>query len=336
MMSNVIKKIKLGSIKSTLIDIISFYIEPFELMINPSKKKNKKANKEVIYIPKSKVKRSGVIKQLLDYYKGKKRIMLVLEIFISSFIGFGIIAEYPLFAWFGAYIVSIGVYTSLYSGLYYVFQRKRDVVDGFSRFVQEYIIVRDLTTFKNFVKETKVSEYPIGFRDQVIEMQESLNTKESSVVLKEFFENPINDYQELQINKNLAISAITSQDDAITNALSDQLEFSKKSRSIMEAKLSFLQVFIYLVLGFMFGIQAVLVFQFKSILGTGSGILANIIITPSSLAYFFFLVFGGLSVVFLSIGTYFAMYKEGRGIKAGLIMLYIVFVISFIIFFTQL
>lgn len=321
--------------------IANFYAEPFEALRSGSeerkKRKRDKANaKDVIKMPKTKVNRSGTMKQLMDYYSGKRRVLFGLGILLSAMLGVAVIVIYPSFAWLGAYLFIAGVYSTSYAGLYYVFQRKRDVVDGFVRFMQEYIIVRDLTTFKNFVKESKEIEYPAGFRNQIVEMKQSLNTKETSIVLTEFFEDPKNYYPELQVYKNLSISAISSQDNAITAALSDQIDFIKKSGAIMEAKLSFLQVFIYLVLGFMFGIQAILTYQFKSVLGSSTGILANLNLAPNGTFYFFFLVFGGLSVVLLSIGMYFGMYKEGRGIKMGLIMLYIVFAISLVIAFLHL
>lgn len=327
---NIIASIKSGV--GSLIDrIVSFYAEPFESISFKPKPKNKQKEKPIKKIEKSKVRRAGALKQLMDYYGGKRRFAFIFGILFSFLIGIEIILAYPTFIWLGAYVIAVGTYTIMYSGLYYVFQRKRDIVDGFVRFMQEYMISRDLTTFKNFVKEIKEIEYPKGFRDQIVEMQQSLNTKESSVVLREFFDDPKNYYPELQVYKNLSISAITSQDKAIMNALSDQIDFIKKSSTILEAKLGFLQVFIYLVLGFMFGIQGVLTYQFKAVLSSSSGILANIKIIPSPVAYFFFLFFGGLSVVLLAIGVYFGMYKEGRGIKMGLIMLYIVFIASAII-----
>ena len=332
---NIPKKIK-GGLKLVVSKIISFYYGPFETVVLVSGEPKNKNQTVIKKMPKTKVSRAGAFRQLMDYYSGKKRPLLILGILLSAVLGIGTSITYPSLLWLGAYLLVIGVYTTLYSGLYYVFQRKRDVVDGFIRFMQEYIISMDLTTFKNFVKESKEIEYPAGFRNQIIEMKQSLNTKESSVVLREFFEDPKNYYPELQIYKNLSISAISSHDPAITNALSDQIDFIKKSSTILEAKLGFLQVFIYLVLGFMFGIQTVLVYQFKSVLTSSSGVLASLNIVPASIAYFFFLVFGGLSVVLLTIGIYFGMFKEGRAIKMGLIMLYIVFAISSVLAFTQL
>lgn len=323
-------------LKNIISKIINFYLEPFELTdmkLNTPKKLNipKKT------IQKTKVKRSGTLSQLIDYYNNdKKRMIFIFGIFVSLIIGVLIFITNESLAWLGGYIIIVGIYTTMYSGLYYVFQRKRDVVDGFVRLMQEYIISKDLTTFKNFVKESKEIEYPLGFRDQLLEMKQSLDTKESSVVLKDFFERPENYYNELQIYKNLAINTIASQDNAITNALSDQIDYVKKSSTILESKLTFLKVFIYLILGFIFGIPAVLVYEFKTVLTSSGGVLSTINVLPSSIAYFFFLVFGGLAVVFLTITIYFGMYKEGNGIKMGLVMLYLTFIISIIIVFLQL
>lgn len=333
MNKNIFKSFK-EKIISFIKRFVAFYTEPFEtLFISEEKtKQNKNKKVQVIKMPQSKVHTAGTLKQLLDYYSGARRFLLILSIFITIIIGTLEMLLYPNYFYIGVYIIILGVYTSFYSGLFYVLQRKRDIIDGFTRFMQEYLIARDATTFKGFVRDTKELEYPAGFRDSLIEMKQKLNTQESAVVLREFFEDPKNYYPELQMYKNLSISAVTSQDEAIIKALSDQIEFTKKSTTILESKINFLQVLIYLVMAFIFGIQPVLVYQFKNILtGSNNGILSGLIITPSSIAYFFFLVFGGLSVTFLTIGVHFAMYKEGKAIKMGLITLYVSFIISMII-----
>jgi hypothetical protein len=316
--------------------IITFYTAPFETFYvnkeKPIQDKNKKV--KVIKMPKSKVHKAGVLKQLFEYYSGAKRFLLILSIIFTLALGIGEMIMYPSYFYIGVYIIILGIYTSFYSGLYYVLQRKRDVVDGFTRFMQEYLIARDATTFKGFVKDSKEIEYPVGFRYELMEFKQKLNTKESSVVLREFFEDPKNSYPELQIYKNLSISAVSSQDESIIKALSDQIEFIKKSTTILESKINFLQALLYLVIAFVFGIQAVLVYQFKSILtGGNNGVLSDIIVVPSTTTYFFFLVFSGLTITFLTIGIYFAMYKEGKAVKMGLFVLYLSFALSLIISF---
>ncbi len=322
-------------LKSAVIRIIQFYYGPFETVVF-DEKKSKNKNKTVIKkIPKSKVHRSGVLKQLLDYYGGRKRVLLFLGILISLSISIWILLLYPNLTWLSFYVLITGFYTTLYSGLYYVFQRKRDVIDGFTRLMQEYMLVMDVTTFKNFIKETNEIEYPNEFKDQIIEMKQKLNTKESSVVLKEFFEDPRNYYPELQVYKGLAISAISSHDESIVNALSDQIDFIKKSSTIFQSKLGFLKIFVFLVIGFIFLIQPVLVYQFKSVFssGGGGGILSKINVIPSNITYTFFLVFGGLTIIILMISVYFGMFREGQAIKMGLVATYLSFIISAFIYF---
>jgi len=327
-------------VKSTFKKIINFYYEPFsniEIPKNVKKpvkkvKKNKKAKDE-------RLKSEGIITQIIEYY-GKKIyfsiFLIVISIFIASYL---IILLGISYLWLSAYIITFISFISFYSGLNVVLQRKRSIIDGYLRFMREFLIYRKDITFKTHILESKENSYPRYFSEELKKMKLNLNTKQSYDVLSEFFNNPRNNFPELLTLKNLSLAVISTKDESIANALSEQIDYIENSRTILSSKLGFAKVFVFMAIGFIFLIQAFLVYQFSSSLGSsfaannGGGISLKVNLIPSPINYFLLLYIGGISIVLLIIATDLGTYDEDKIANHALLSIIGMIIIASIMFF---
>jgi len=330
-------------VKSAFKKIISFYYEPFSNIGIP-----KNVKKPVKKIPKNKkfkderLKSKGIISQIIEYY-GKKIYFSIFGILISIFIAIYLVVLFGIsYLWLSAYIITFISFISFYSGINVVLQRKRSIIDGYLRFMKEFLIYRKDITFKTYIIESKESSYPRYFAEELKKMKLNLNTKQSYDVLSEFFEDPKNKYPELLTLKNLSLSVISTKDESIAKALSEQIEYIENSRTILSSKLGFSRIFIFMAIGFIFIIQAFLVYQFSSNLGSafssnsGGGLKLNINLVPNPINYLLLLYVGGISIVLLMIASDLGTYNEDKIANHSLLVMILVLVISSIMFFMHL
>jgi len=330
-------------IKDTVKKIINFYYSPFsDIDISnfgkaPKKKKTKKQKKQT----DKNIKSSGIITQIKEYYGRKIYISIFLSI-ISVLIALYILLIFEIsYLWLSAYIITFGVFLSFYSGIKSVLQRKRSIIDGYLRFIREFLIYRKDITFKTHILEAKEEDYPSYFGEELKKMKLSLNTKQSYDVLSEFFEDPRNKYPELTTLKNLSLSVISTKDDSIANALSEQIEYIENSRTVLSSKLSFTKIFVFLAIGFIFLIQAFLVYQFSSTLGStfsnsGEGFPFHVNLVPNPINYFLLLYIGGISIVLLMVAIDLGTYNEDKIANHVAFLLFVLIVISAVLFFLHL
>jgi len=333
-----IKKI-VESIKFAIKKIVGFYYEPFsDIEIPKTEKKNIKKSPKIKKVKDEKLKNSGFIKQVIEYY-GKKIYFSLLIILISIFIGIYLVVSLGLsYLWLSAYIITLVSFISLYSGIKVALQRKRSVIDGYLRFIKEYLIYRKDITFKTHILESKESSYPFYFAKELEKMKLNLNTKQSYIVLSEFFDDPKNNYPELLSIKNLSLSVISTKDDSIANALSEQLDYIENGRTILSSKLGFTKFFIFIVVGFIFLVQVFLTFQFSSVLSgsfssNGGGLSLNINLVPTPINYFLLLYVGGISVLLTLIAIDIGTYDEDKIANHMLLGLIGFIILSSVIFF---
>ena len=330
-------------VKDAVKKIINFYYSPFsDIDLSnfgkaPKKKKREKPKKQT----DEKIKSSGIITQIKEYYGRKIYISIFLSL-ISVFVALYVLLIFGIsYLWLSAYIITFGVFLSFYSGIKAVFQRKRSIIDGYLRFIREFLIYRKDITLKTHILEAKEENYPYYFGKELRKMKLSLNTKQSYDVLSEFFEDPRNNYPELITLKNLSLSVISTKDDSIAKALSEQIEYIENSRTVLSSKLSFTKIFVFLAIGFIFLIQAFLVYQFSSTLGSsfsnnGEGFSLHVNLIPNPINYFLLLYIGGISLVLLMVAIDLGTYNEDKIANHVVFLLSILIVISAVLFFLHL
>jgi hypothetical protein len=337
------KKIDLiDYIKDKFKKIINFYYEPFstiEINKQPKQKNKKHVNKSKTT---DKIKSLGFVNQIIEYYGNK----IYIPIFISIMSVIGAVYLIILFGisylWLAAYMITFISFISFYFGIKAALQRKRSIIDGYLRFMSDYLIHRKDITIKTHILESKEESYPAYFGEELKKMKLGLNTKQSYTVLSEFFEDPKNQFSELMTLKNLSLSVISTKDDSIANALSEQLEYIKNSRTILSSKLGFSKFFVYFSIGFIFLIQAFLVYQFSSTLGSSfssnnaNGFNLEINLIPDPINYFLLLYIGGISIVLLFIATDLGTYDEDKIANHTLITMIIMIALSSAMFFLNL
>lgn len=327
--------------------LVHFYIDPYQetagegILIKKPKfsfnfikrKRNNKKEENSLFVEakKSKLVHSSILEQLKDYY-GKKFYLILSTLGAVLVVASIASIYYTNYMWLWFYLFFIFSFSAFYFGIHFIFQRKRDIIDGFIRFITGYIVSRSIVTFKGFVIDAKPSDYPKEFGKELINMKLLLNTKESMVVITQFFEDPKNSYPELQTFKTLTLGFVSTQDESIARALGNYLTYVDTSKKTLISKLNFIKIFPYVSLAFMFGIPAILMEQFKASFASESGILAKINITPTPLHYLFFLVFGSLAISIISAAIYMGTYDEGKAIKNGYLMMLALFVVSYIMF----
>jgi hypothetical protein len=332
----------INGIKNVFQKIINFYYEPFST-ISTNKRHKQKIKKPV---SKSKItgktKSLGFINQIIEYY-GKKIYIPIFVSIISVISAVYLILLFGIsYLWLAAYIITFISFISFYFGIKASLQRKRSIIDGYLRFMRDYLIHRKDITIKTHILEAKEESYPAYFGEELRKMKLGLNTKQSYTVLSEFFEDPKNQFPELLTLKNLSLSVISTKDDSISNALSEQLEYIENSRTVLSSKLGFSKFFVYFSIGFIFFIQAFLVYQFSSTLGSsfssnsGGGFNLEINLVPNSINYFFLLYIGGISIVLLLMATDLGTYDEDKIANHTLFIMLIMIALSSIIFFLNL
>jgi len=331
-------------VKSAFKKIISFYYEPFSSIEIPknTKKPVKKTQKNK-KVKDERLKSEGIIRQIIEYY-GKKIYLSIFAVLISIFIATYLIILFGIsYLWLSAYIITFTSFISFYSGLNVVLQRKRSIIDGYLRFMREFLIYRKDITFKTHILESKENSYPRYFSEELKKMKLSLNTRQSYDVLSEFFNSPKNNYQELLTLKNLSLAVISTKDESIAKALSEQIEYVENSRTILASKLGFAKVFVFMAIGFIFLIQAFLVYQFSSSLGSsfasnagGGGFSLKINLIPTPINYFLLLYIGGISIVLLMVAGDLGTYDEDKIANHALLTMIVIIIISSIMFFMHL
>ena len=327
-------------IESIVKKVISFYYTPFsDIEIpKPAKKPVKKSKKQST----KRWQGNGFINQIIEYY-GKKIYILLLAVALSIFVAIEVIIDFGIsYLWLSAYIITFVSFLSFYSGINAVLERKRSIIDGYTRFMKEFLIYRNDITFKTHILESKEESYPRYFAEELKAMKLKLNTKQSYEVLSEFFESPRNNFPELLMLKNLSLAVVSTKDDAIANALSEQLEYIENSRTILSSKLGFSKIFVFLTIGFIFLIQAFLIYQFSSSLGSafssgnGQGFSLKLNLTPTPINYFLLLYIGGISVILLIIATDLGTYDEDKIARHVLLTMLGLIILSSIMFFMHL
>jgi len=326
--------------KSTFKKIISFYYEPFsDIEIPKNVKKPVKKTSKNKKVKDERLKSKGIISQIIEYY-GKKIYFSIFGVLISISIAIYLVVLFGLsYLWLSAYVITFVSFISFYSGINVVLQRKRSIIDGYLRFIKEFLIYRKDITFKTHIMEAKENSYPRYFAEELKKMKLNLNTKQSYDVLSEFFDDPKNKYPELSTLKNLSLSVISTKDDSIAKALSEQIEYIENSRTILSSKLGFSRIFIFMSIGFIFLIQAFLVYQFSSSLGTAfsskgeGGFSLNVNLIPNPINYFLLLYVGGISIVLLMIASDLGTYNEDKIANHSLLIMIVMIVISSIMFF---
>jgi len=335
----------IDGIKSGFREIVRFYYLPFSDISIPKSEKKPAMKK----IPKNrkpkdeKIKSEGIISQIIEYY-GKKIYLSISITLISILIASYLIILFGIsYLWLSAYIITFTLFISFYSGLNVVLQRKRSVIDGYLRFMREFLIYRKDITFKTHILESKEGSYPYYFGEELKKMKLNLNTKQSYTVLSEFFDNPKNKFPELLSLKSLSLAAISTRDDSIANALSEQLDYIGNSRTVLSSKLGFSKLFVFLAIGFIFFIQAFLVYQFSSTIGSSFSSVTNeggfslkINLIPTPINYFLLLYVAGISIVLLIVATDLGTYDEDKIANHVLLSLIGIIALSVILFFMHL
>jgi hypothetical protein len=338
------------NIKELLKKFISFYTEPYSAIelkkeetpnnyipdSNQEKKKKHKEEKQTIY------------SSFVDYYKKKTRKILlqVIVVTVILFIGTNLLltSKIPILTqpWFWIFSGIIMAFTFIKPGLYYILERKREIVDGFFIFMDDYIGQAQDVSFKAFVDELLISpellkRYPKIFVDEfLIPLGNRMKIEHSTTALKRLLELPRNQYFELVKFREFIINTLDSNDSSLREALKSAISIASEGKRRYAQKMQSGTFISYLAIGMMIGFPTVFIGIFMSSMGSGSqtslqGLTAaQMMPTPLD----FTLWFGSTviaSTVLILISYYYSE-KEGESITKSyytLILLYVVVIIIY-------
>lgn len=319
----------LNKIKSVLKKIVNFYVEPYSginikiqekegaTYKEPSKKK-RKAGKEI----------SGETTYdiFIDYYK-KNILSVFAQIIMSLIIVLGVSLIVLFFLkvsifnqiWALVLIGAIIGYSIIKPGLYYLFERKKEITNGLFSMVSDYVENSDNISFKNHVENIDDTRYPKIFVDEFLNpMKKLMQTTYSEGALKEELNLPRNNYYEIEKYKDFIIKAIASNDQSIRKTLKIAIDTSKESKKAYVDKMKTTGFIIYLAIGLALLFPAVFIGIFISTLsGAGlAGITASTML-PTPLTFNLWFITVVLSSTFLMIGVKYYTGDEGKAVIQG-------------------
>jgi hypothetical protein len=208
-----------------------------------------------------------VVTDLIDYYKSQLPVIIISIILIM--IPLYIIYVYLIpQIWIVILGVSLIVFTFIKGQLSYMLKRRKDITTGFKLFMTRYAtIMTHIPSFKEFVQQENITEYPELFRPELLIMKEKIKNMVSSDALQQFFEDPKNNYWEIKKYRDFSISAVISQDEEMMNTLIEYIKLGEDGKAVFKEKIKFIRFEIAFVMVFMIVMPLVfiLIFEFFGI-----------------------------------------------------------------------
>jgi hypothetical protein len=319
----------LNKIKSVLKKIVNFYVEPYsgiDIKIQEKEggtykeapKKKRRAGKEI----------SGETTYdiFIDYYK-KNILSVFAQIIMSLIIVLGVslivlfFLKISIFSqiWALVLIGTIIGYSIIKPGLYYLFERKKEITNGLFSMVSDYVENSDNVSFKNYVENLDDSRYPRIFIDEFLNpMKKLMQTTYSEGAIKEELNLPRNNYYEIEKYKDFIIKAIASNDQSIRKTLKIAIDTSKESKKAYVDKMKTTGFIIYLAIGLALLFPAVFIGIFISTLsGAGLAGITTATMLPTALTFNLWFITVVLSSTSLMIGVKYYTGDEGKAVIQG-------------------
>lgn len=329
-------------IKNIFEKIINFYTEPYsDLKFNISVKNNPKPKKI-----KNKNKRNAIngettLETFINYYKKntlKVFIQIIISIGILFGVGIGLFVILKVFIfdqiWAILLISIVIVYSIIKPGMYYLFERKREVTNGIFLMIEDYIGNATHVSFKNFVENLDDSRYPRIFIDEFLNpMKKTMQTTYSEEALKEQLNIPRNSYYEVEKYKDFIIKAIASNDPSIRKALKVAIETSNESKKAYLDKMKATSFIVYIAIGFVMLFPAIFELIFLTTLsGVSLAGLSSKDVIPSALTFNLWFIFAVISSAGLIIGTKYYAGEEGQSVNYGQYTLIVLTILVMILY----
>ena len=335
----------LEEIKNIFKKIINFYADPYsdislnfqnetkEEKQNTPKKKKGKSTKEITG--------ETTIQIFINYYK-KNTANVFIQVFISVALLIGIaIALVLMFKlsiftqlWYIILLSTAIGYSVIKPGLYYLFERKKEITLGLFSLIGDYIENSTNVSFKNYIENIDSSRYPKLFIEEFLNpMIKTMQTTYSEEALKQELNLPRNNYYEIEKYKDFIIKAIASNDQSIRKALKIAIETSKESKKAYIDKMKSTGFIVYIAIGFAMIFPAIFMFIFSTTLaGVGISGITSASILPSALTFNLWFLTIVLSSTAMLIGFRYYMGEEGKAVIYGQYVLIGLTITSIIIY----
>ncbi|MEM3858796.1 MAG: hypothetical protein QW478_05245 [Candidatus Micrarchaeaceae archaeon] len=336
MKTNIFEKIK-----NFLKAIVNFYVEPYQnwsLQLKSQSSQKREKSKEV-----KEVSGQSMFEIFINYYKRNilSAISQALGIILILFV-LTVISEYVysinLFTqiWFVFLFLISVIFAAIKPGLSYLFERKKEIIDGLLSLLEDYTETADVVSFKHYIESLDKTRYPPIFVVEFLEpLEKAMQVTYASRALKEQLDLPRNNYYEIQKYKDFIVSAIESDDKSIRNALKSALKTSKESRKTYLDKMQAANFVTFIAIGLTYIFPFIFMIIFITSIGT-SGItgLSKSSILPTSLAFNLWFIFGIISSLIIIIGSNYYEGKENKAITYGFLTLIVLSILSAVIYVT--
>jgi hypothetical protein len=318
----------LEKVKSFMLKIVTFYVEPYSgVNISvPSKKINKKEKRKNKQKNKEEISGTTTMQVFIDYYK-KNTLSVLLQVLSSLIlvvsVGLALFFFFKVLVlaqpWAIILIAVIVSYSIIKPGLYYLFERKKEVTTGLFSMIGDYIENSDTVSFKNYVENLDTSRYPKMFIEEFLNpMIKTMQTTYSESALKEQLNLPRNNYYEIEKYKDFIIKAVASNDQSIRKALKVAIETSKESKKTYIDKMKATGFIVYLAIGFALIFPGIFIGIFITTLsGVGLAGLTTSAMLPTALTFnlwFLNIVFSSTALI---IGITYYTNQEGKAVVNG-------------------
>jgi len=243
-------------------------------------------------------------------------------------------------AWFIILAIIILIYTFLKPGLYYILERKKEMIDGFFTFIEDYITVADDLAFSAFVDGiingiNKMQRYPKLFVNEfLIPLSIKMKTEYSTIALKEMLEIPRNNYYEIQKFNEFILNTLESNDKSLRQALKMAITTANEGKKRYYDKLASTSFVKYMAMGFMFAFPLMFMFMFLTSFSSSSVLpgISHTALKPSSGELFSWFICASLGATLLEAIINYYTGKEGKAVANSYLILIIMFVVCIGIF----
>ncbi len=286
--------------------------------------------------------------QALKMFYNNKKFILLINIFIVVIgILLGALMIKYLFdltlgsqLWFVTISVIMVVFTFLKPGLYYILERKKEIIDGFFTFIDDYIVIADDVTFNSFVDsavETKERKerYPKIFVEEFLTpLSIKIKTEYSTKALSEIMSYPRNNYYELNSFKDFVKTSIESDDKSLRQALKNAIDIAQEGKKRYYDKMKTTKFVSYISIVFMTIFPAIfsgiMMSSFKGGTALPGITMAQIFPAPMLVLMWFTTatIGGGLLIAAYN---YFTG-EEGKAVSSSYLTMFVIFIAVIIVY----